>query len=50
VHVASDRDLVDVRFPVRRAAKSEEHHDYRGYAGRSPAACSSRDEVVVLPA
>ena len=44
VHVASDRDLVDVRFPVQYVVrpKSDEHHDYRGYAGRWPAASSSR--------
>src|SRR3954449_4609505 len=36
VHVASDRDLVDVRFPVQYVVrpKSDEHHDYRGYAGQ----------------
>ncbi len=36
VHVASDRDLVDVRFPVQYVIrpKSEEFHDYRGYAGQ----------------
>ena len=41
VHVASDRDLVDARFPVQFVVrpKSDEHHDYRGYAGRLPAAC-----------
>ena len=35
VHVASDRDLVDVRFPVQYVVrpKSDEHHDYRGYGG-----------------
>ena len=35
VHVASDRDLVDARFPVQYVVrpKSDEHHDYRGYAG-----------------
>ena len=34
VHVASDRDLVDVRFPVQYVVrpKSDEYHDYRGYA------------------
>ncbi len=36
VHVASDRDLVDARFPVQYVVrpKSDEFHDYRGYAGR----------------
>ena len=36
VHVASDRDLVDARLPVQFVIrpKSDEFHDYRGYAGR----------------
>jgi sulfate adenylyltransferase subunit 1 (EFTu-like GTPase family) len=36
VHVASDRDLVDTRFPVQYVIrpKSDDYHDYRGYAGR----------------
>ena len=35
VVIASDRNLVDVRFPVQWVIrpKSDEHHDYRGYAG-----------------
>src|SRR4051794_41920882 len=33
VHVASDRDLVDTRFPVQYVVrpKSDDFHDYRGY-------------------
>ena len=47
VHIASDRNLIDVRFPVQyvirpHAATDAVLHDYRGYAGRSPEACSSR--------
>ena len=36
VHIASDRNLVDVRFPVQWVIRpqSDEHHDYRGYAGQ----------------
>ncbi len=36
VHVASDRDLVDTRFPVQYGVrpKSVEYHDSRGYAGQ----------------
>jgi sulfate adenylyltransferase subunit 1 len=52
VHVASDRDLVDVRFPVQYVVrpKSEEFHDYRGYAGRvAGGVLKPGDEVVVLP-
>jgi sulfate adenylyltransferase large subunit len=52
VYVASDRDLVDVRFPVQTVVRprSPEHLDYRGYAG-SVAGGVMRvgDRVVVLP-
>ncbi len=52
VHVASDRDLHDVRFPVQYVIrpKSDAHHDYRGYAGRVAGGVLKRgDEVLVLP-
>ena len=52
VHVASDRDLFDVRFPVQYVVrpKSEEYHDYRGYAGRvAGGVLKPGDEVMVLP-
>ena len=52
VHVASDRDLVDVRFPVQFVVrpKSDEFHDYRGYAGQVAGGVLKRgDEVIVLP-
>ena len=52
VHVASDRDLVDTRFPVQYVVrpKSDAHHDYRGYAGQVAGGVLKRgDEVVVLP-
>jgi bifunctional enzyme CysN/CysC len=52
VYLASDRNLRDNRFPVQWIVRpmSEEHHDYRGYAG-TVAAGTFRpgDEVVVLP-
>lgn len=52
VHVASDRDMVDVRFPVQYVIrpKSDEFHDYRGYAGQvGGGVLKPGDEVVVLP-
>ncbi|HEY9563908.1 MAG TPA: GTP-binding protein [Nocardioides sp.] len=52
VHVASDRDLVDVRFPVQFVVrpKSDEHHDYRGYGGMvAGGVLRPGDEVIVLP-
>ncbi|WP_110239741.1 sulfate adenylyltransferase subunit CysN [Nocardioides gilvus] len=52
VHVASDRDLVDVRFPVQYVIrpKSDDFHDYRGYAGMVASGVMKKgDEVIVLP-
>jgi bifunctional enzyme CysN/CysC/sulfate adenylyltransferase subunit 1 len=52
VHVASDRDLVDTRFPVQYVVrpKSDAFHDYRGYAGRvAGGVLKPGDEVLVLP-
>src|SRR5688500_12568637 len=55
VHIASDRNLIDPRFPVQWVvrpgeAASTELHDYRGYAGQvAGGVLRSGDEVVVLP-
>lgn len=52
VHVASDRDLVDTRFPVQYVIrpKSDVFHDYRGYTGQVAGGVLKKgDEVVVLP-
>lgn len=52
VHVASDRNLVDARFPVQYVIrpKNGDFHDYRGYAGRvAGGVLRAGDEVVVLP-
>ncbi len=52
IHVASDRNLVDVRFPVQYVIRpmSDEYHDYRGYAGQVAGGVLKKgDDVLVLP-
>ena len=52
VHVASDRNLIDARFPVQYVIRpqSEQYPDYRGYAGTvAGGVLKPGDEVVVLP-
>nr|WP_202866851.1 sulfate adenylyltransferase subunit CysN [Kribbella voronezhensis] len=52
VHVASDRNLIDVRFPVQYVIRpqSDLHRDYRGYAGQvAGGILKPGDEVMVLP-
>ena len=52
VHIASDRNLIDVRFPVQWVVRpqSAEYPDYRGYAGVvAGGVLKTGDEVVVLP-
>ena len=55
VHIASDRNLIDARFPVQyvirpQAQTDQDLHDYRGYAGQvAGGVFKPGDEVVVLP-
>ncbi len=52
VHIASDRNLIDARLPVQYVLRpqSDEHHDYRGYAGRIVGGVlKPGDDIVVLP-
>jgi sulfate adenylyltransferase large subunit len=53
VHVASDRNLEDARFPVQWVIRpqNDAHHDFRGYAGTVAGGVFKKgDEIVVLPA
>jgi len=52
VEIAADRDLDHRRFPVQWVIRpiSEEHHDFRGYAGQVAGGIwRAGDDVVVLP-
>jgi bifunctional enzyme CysN/CysC len=52
VHIASDRNLVDVRFPVQHVIRPQSTvvADYRGYAGQvASGVLKPGDEVMVLP-
>ena len=52
LHIASDRNLIDVRFPVQYVVRPMHNafHDYRGYAGTVAAGVlKAGDEVMVLP-
>ena len=52
IETAADRDVAHRRFPVQWVIRpmSDEHHDYRGYAGEvAGGEWRAGDEVVVLP-
>ncbi|MEQ8554253.1 MAG: sulfate adenylyltransferase subunit CysN [Cyclobacteriaceae bacterium] len=52
MHIGSDYNHIDCRFPVQNVIrpKSDEFHDYRGYAGRiAGGVFKPGDEITVLP-
>ena len=52
MHISSDINKVDARFPVQTVLRpqSEDHIDYRGYAGRVASGIFRKgDEVTVMP-
>ncbi len=52
VHIGSDYNLIDCRFPVQNVIRpnTDEFHDYRGYAGRIAGGIFKKgDKVTLLP-
>lgn len=52
VHIASDHNFIDTRFPVQFVVRpnKDDYHDYRGYAGRVAGGVMKKgDEVMLLP-
>jgi sulfate adenylyltransferase subunit 1 len=52
IHVTGDENLIDCRFPVQYVIRpqTDEHHDYRGYAGKVAGGIFKKgDSVMALP-
>jgi bifunctional enzyme CysN/CysC len=52
IHIGSDQNLIDVRFPVQYVVRpqSDAYHDYRGYAGTvAGGTIKVGDEVMIQP-
>ena len=52
VHIASDQNYIDTRFPVQYVIRpnNDDYHDYRGYAGRVAGGVLKKgDDVTLLP-
>jgi sulfate adenylyltransferase subunit 1 len=52
MHIGSDQNHIDCRFPVQTVIRphNDEHHDFRGYAGRIVGGVyKPGDDVLVLP-
>ena len=52
VHIGSDHNLIDCRFPVQYVIRpnTDEFHDYRGYAGRVEGGVFKKgDKIMALP-
>ena len=52
VHIGSDHNFIDARFPVQYVIRpnTDEFHDYRGYAGRVAGGVMKKgDKVMLLP-
>lgn len=52
VHIGSDHNLIDTRFPVQYVIRpyNDKYHDYRGYAGRVAGGVMKKgDKIMLLP-
>jgi sulfate adenylyltransferase subunit 1 len=52
VHISSDHNFIDVRFPVQSVIRpyNNDFHDYRGYAGRIAGGVMKKgDKIMLLP-